>query len=131
MGLLIYHVLAVVLVVDVVGGAVVTGCGNLEPSINWNNVYDVRDFGAIGDGRTLCTLAFQAAISAAATSSSDGGVVMVTHGHYLTGSVKLSSNVYLYVNRSAVIMGSAAIDDYWWNPATNMPVLVAASSCKS
>src|SRR5437899_2967932 len=45
--------------------------------------YDIRDFGAAGDGTTDCTGAFQQAIEACATAG--GGRVLVPAGRFLTG----------------------------------------------
>lgn len=53
--------------------------------------YDIRDFGAQGDGKTLATEAINKAISAC--SESDGGIVRVSGGIYVSGTVFMKSNV--------------------------------------
>ena len=57
--------------------------------------YDVRAFGAKGDGVTKDTAAFQRAIDAA--SAAGGGEVWVPDGHYITGSVFLKNDVDFHV----------------------------------
>ena len=50
------------------------------------NVFDVTDFGAVGDGKTDCTAAIQTALDRAAEV---GGKVTVPPGRYLTGELKM------------------------------------------
>lgn len=63
--------------------------------------YDVRNFGAVGDGRALDTDAFNRAILAA--SEGGGGVVVVTPGTYLCASIRLKSNITLDIQGGATI----------------------------
>jgi polygalacturonase len=72
--------------------------------------YNVRDFGAAGDGATKDTVAIQKAIDAAA--SAGGGEVIVTSGTYVAGSIELKSGVTLDLAAGAAICGSADIADY-------------------
>ncbi len=72
--------------------------------------YDVRSFGAIGDGVTLSTPALQAAIDRCNTNG--GGAVLVAGGHYLTGTLYLKSNVCLRIDAGAAILGSTRDSDY-------------------
>src|SRR5262249_38904002 len=55
--------------------------------------YNVRDFGATGDGTNLDTAAFQKALDTCAVSG--GGEVVVPAGHYLIGSVQLGNRTIL------------------------------------
>jgi polygalacturonase len=71
---------------------------------------DVRDFGAIGDGKTKDTSSFQKALDACA--SAGGGTVSVPAGSYLIGSIALGSNTTLALSPSACLIGSPDIDDY-------------------
>ena len=50
------------------------------------NVFDITDFGAVGDGCTDCTAAIQAALDEAARVE---GTVLVPPGKYCTGKLKL------------------------------------------
>ncbi|MGN6374272.1 MAG: rhamnogalacturonidase [Sphingomonas sp.] len=65
---------------------------------------DVRDFGARGDGTTLDTPAFNAAIAAAARRG--GGVVHIPRGRYLCFSIRLASGVSLLFEAGAVIVAA-------------------------
>ena len=72
--------------------------------------FDVREFGAVGNGNTLDTPAIEAAIQAA--NKAGGGTVVFLPGIYLTGTFRLLSNVTLDVEAGAVILGSANLSDY-------------------
>lgn len=74
-----------------------------------SRIYDVRDFGAVGDGKTLCTKAIQAAIDAAV----DGGTVLIAGGDYVSGTLGMKSGVTLRVEAGAKLSGSRDIKDYW------------------
>ena len=71
---------------------------------------DVRAFGAVGDGTTKDTAAFQKAIDACA--SANGGEVMVPAGNYLIGSIELKSYTILRLEKGANLLGSPDLDDY-------------------
>ncbi len=72
--------------------------------------YNVRDYGASGDGGKNDTEGIQKAIDAAATAG--GGEVIVTSGTYMTGSIELKSHVTLNLAAGAVIHGTAEAADY-------------------
>ena len=72
--------------------------------------YDVRDYGASGDGVTKDTAAIQKAIDAA--SAAGGGSVELGAGTYLTGSLWLKSHVDVHLGEGAVLKGSGDIADY-------------------
>lgn len=63
--------------------------------------FDVRDFGATGDGETLDTRAIQAGIDAA--FGAGGGTVEVPEGLFLSGALFLKSNVELNLAAGATI----------------------------
>ncbi|MDE5566166.1 MAG: right-handed parallel beta-helix repeat-containing protein, partial [Anaeroplasmataceae bacterium] len=63
--------------------------------------YNVLDFGAKGDGKTLDTVAFRKAITAC---SATGGKVLVTQGCYLLESIEIKSNVELYLEEGAKLL---------------------------
>jgi polygalacturonase len=65
-------------------------------------VYDVHKFGAIGDGKTNDRQAIQRAIDRCAGS---GGIVLLRNGVFLTGQLKLGSNMTLSIDSSAKIIG--------------------------
>src|SRR5712692_8960174 len=62
-------------------------------------VFDVRSFGATGDGKTIDTAAINKAIEAAA--SAGGGTVRFPAGTYLCFSIHLRSNIALYLDHGA------------------------------
>lgn len=72
--------------------------------------YNIRDFGARGDGQAKDTAAIQAAIDACGNAG--GGVVLCPPGRYLTGSLLLRSNVNLHLTGGALILGSTEQVDY-------------------
>ena len=73
--------------------------------------FDVRDFGAAGDGKTLDTKAIQAAIDKC-TAEGGGRVVLAGGRVYLSGGVVLRSNVKLFIDAGSVLRGSLDKDDY-------------------
>jgi len=74
------------------------------------STYDVRTFGAVGNGITMDTKAVQAAIDHC--HAAGGGTVLVAGGRYLTGTLYIKSHVCLRVESGAVILGSTHIADY-------------------
>ncbi|HET7178198.1 MAG TPA: glycoside hydrolase family 28 protein [Chryseosolibacter sp.] len=72
--------------------------------------YNVKEFGARGDGKTLDTKAIQTAIDAA--HKQNGGVVDVPAGTYLIGTLVLKGNVNLTLRPGAVLLGSPNYSDY-------------------
>ena len=69
-------------------------------------VYDARDYGAKGDGKTLDHAAINKAIDAA--NNDGGGQVMLSAGTYLCGSIRLKSNVELHLAAGAKILAAPA-----------------------
>ncbi|GLB49586.1 glycosyl hydrolase family 28 protein [Neptunitalea lumnitzerae] len=65
------------------------------------NKYNVKDYGAIGDGNTNDTKAIQAAIDAC----SEGGSVILSDGTYMSGQIKLKSNMTLWIDKTAILKG--------------------------
>jgi hypothetical protein len=72
--------------------------------------YNVRDFGAKGDGDALDTAPINRAI--VACNRSGGGTVLFPAGTYKVGTVTLLSNVTLYLDAGSVIRGSGDMADY-------------------
>jgi polygalacturonase len=66
--------------------------------------FDVRAFGAKGDGKTLDTPAINRAIEAAAAAG--GGTVFLRAGTYLCYSIRLKSNVGLYLDHGSTILAA-------------------------
>ncbi|MFC4144623.1 glycoside hydrolase family 28 protein [Pedobacter mendelii] len=66
--------------------------------------FNVRNFGAVGDGKHLDHVAINKAITKCAERG--GGTVIVPSGNYLCGSIRLKSNINLYLDAGAVILGA-------------------------
>jgi polygalacturonase len=77
---------------------------------NGTREYNVRAYGAKGDGQTLDTAAIQSAIDAC--TGDGGGTVVVPAGTFLTGTVEIKSNVTLRIAASGTILGSGRGSDY-------------------
>ncbi len=73
-------------------------------------LFNVRDYGAIGDGRRLETAAIHQAVAACAKAG--GGTVYLPPGKYLTGTIVLQSHVTLDLDPGATILGSENPEDY-------------------
>ena len=115
--------------------------------------FDVQNYGAVGDGQTLNTRAFQEALDAAANpilspsdiryqrdkhNQTNLGIVVVRNGIYnVGGAIDLYNYTFLYVDSSAVVVGSAKEEDFpypdaWESegnplfPGGILPILVRA-----
>ena len=73
-------------------------------------IYNIKDFGAIGDEKTLNTKAIQNAIDKC--SADGGGTVLIERGIFLSGSITLKSNINLCIEQGAVLLGSTDVEDY-------------------
>lgn len=72
--------------------------------------FDVRYYGAVGDGITLNTRAIQDAIDTCGQQG--GGKVIVSDGVYVTGTIHMRSYVELCIEGNAVLKASKDSDDY-------------------
>lgn len=78
-------------------------------SVN-SNIYFVNSYGAVNDGKMLCTEAIQKTIEACAKNG--GGTVTFKPGVYLTGSIFIKEGVKFIVPKDVEIKGSENIKDY-------------------
>ena len=69
-----------------------------------NATYNVRTFGATGDGKTVDTPAINRAIDAVAAGG--GGTLVFPGGTYLCFTIRLKSNVELYLSRGCTIQAA-------------------------
>jgi len=67
-------------------------------------VHNVRHFGAVGDGKQLDTPAINKAIESA--NAAGGGTVYFPAGTYLCYSIRLKSNVALYLDQGATMLAA-------------------------
>ncbi|MCU1234256.1 MAG: Endopolygalacturonase [Candidatus Solibacter sp.] len=72
--------------------------------------FDVRKYGAKGDGKTKDTAALQRAIDEC--TAAGGGVVYLSPGTYLSGTVALKDNVTFHLEAGATLLGSTDLADY-------------------
>jgi polygalacturonase len=97
-------------------------------------VCDVRDYGAVGDGRAKDTQAIQKAIEACAQRA---GVVYVSPASYLTGAITLRSNITLPIGAGATLLGSPDAGDYprvpnaWRPEVRGMSALIHGDGVKN
>jgi polygalacturonase len=73
-------------------------------TVPMDGIFDVRKFGATGDGKTLDTKAINSAIEAAAGAG--GGVVVFPAGKYLCFSIRLKSMVHLHLEQGSAIIAA-------------------------
>ena len=73
-------------------------------------IYNLREFGAKGDGVALDTAAVQAAIDACNVDK--GGTVLVPAGDFVIGTIELKSNVTLHLAAQGRLLGSPNIEHY-------------------
>jgi hypothetical protein len=71
---------------------------------------EVEKYGAIADGKTLNTQALQRAIDE--VSEKGGGTLVFSKGKYLTGFLQIKSDVTLFLDEEAVLLGSTNPEDY-------------------
>ena len=78
------------------------------------SIFSITDFGAVTSDR-LQTKSIQNAIDACFLAG--GGRVVVPCGIFITGGIRLRSNVELYLESGAILRGSDNPDDYndFWN----------------
>jgi polygalacturonase len=77
-----------------------------KPAVRLN----VRDFGAVGDGKTKDTVAIQETLDRCSVLG--GGEVLVPAGEYLTGAIVLRSNTLLRLDAQSSLLGSSDMADY-------------------
>src|SRR6476620_3933985 len=76
----------------------------LSPAVTFTNSYDVKDFGATGNGKTVDSSAINRAIDVAAAAG--GGTLHFSAGTYLCFSIRLKSNIALYLDHGATLVAA-------------------------
>src|SRR5499427_2217000 len=78
------------------------------------DAYNVKKYGATGNGKTLDTQSINKAIDAAAAAG--GGTVYFPAGNYLSVSIHLKSNIALYLDQGATIVAANTSNDAKYDP---------------
>ncbi len=86
------------------------GGNRKEDKLEGARIYNVRDYGAKGDGKTLDSVAIQSAIDKCFAEK--GGTVLIPAGDFLAGTLELKSNVTLHIAASGRLLGSPRREDY-------------------
>ncbi len=73
-------------------------------------VFNIQNYGARGDGKTMDTKAINDAIIAC--NKSGGGTVYFPSGTYVSGSIQLLSNVTLHLENGSKLLASPNLSDY-------------------
>ncbi|XP_043720533.1 probable polygalacturonase isoform X2 [Telopea speciosissima] len=103
--LLLFMVLATAGVIE--GGWSGGQCDNKRTLDPRPHSVSILEFGAVGDGKTVNTIAFQNAIFYLKSFADKGGAQLyVPSGRWLTGSFNLTSHLTLFLERGAFILGS-------------------------
>lgn len=80
-------------------------CGGIRA----DKVFNVKKYGAKGNGKTLDTKAIQAAVDDA---SAVGGTVLLSDGTFLTGEIFLKSDITFFIDTDAVLLGTQEHSEY-------------------
>ena len=83
---------------------------SIQKEKSQNAVYNILDYGAVADGKTINTASFQQAIDEA--NAAGGGKVIVPPGVYMSGCIQLKSNITLELLPGSKILGSPNKEDY-------------------
>ena len=75
-----------------------------------DNVVNIKDFGAVADGKTLNTAAITKAIEKC--SDLGGGRVVIPQGLWLTGPIVLKNNIELYTEAGALVLFTEDYSQY-------------------
>lgn len=74
-----------------------------------NDAFSILDFGAVNDTSVVSTGAIQKAID---ECSEKGGKVIIPEGKYVSGTLNIKSNVELFLDKGAELLGSLSLSDY-------------------
>jgi polygalacturonase len=87
--------------------------------------YNVKEFGAVADGKTLCTKAVQNAVDYCYMHG--GGIVLFDGGRYVLSTVFLKDNVHIEISEGTEILGSLNFYDFAPQEKIDYPIYQDAS----
>lgn len=85
----------------------INACTTQVPAIE---IFNVKEFGAVGNGKTIDTKAIQEAADAA--HAAGGGVVVIPAGDYLSGALFFKNGVDLEIQEGATLISTVDSDDF-------------------
>jgi len=88
-------------------------------------IFNVTEYGAVADGKTLCTEAVQKAVDTCNVQG--GGTVLFPKGTYVLATVFLKSNVRIQLEKDALILGAPSFYDYAPQEKLDYPLYQDAS----
>jgi len=89
----------------ILGLASVAGAEIAKPK-----TFNIKSYGAVGDGEAMDTEAIQKTIDAC--HAAGGGMVLVPPGDFVTGTLHLKSHITLSLDYGASLLGSQNLEDY-------------------
>src|SRR4029079_2283426 len=72
--------------------------------------FNIRQFGAVGDGKTLCSAAIQKALDECGRSG--GGTVLLPTGTYLSQPLTLRTKTTLFLEKGAMLKATDTRSDF-------------------
>lgn len=82
----------------------------LATNFAFSQTFNITNFGAVGDSITLNTVAIQNAIDSC--NASGGGTVLIPQGIFLSGTIRMKSNVTLRIDSGGILKGSGTLAHY-------------------
>lgn len=76
----------------------------------FSQTYNIKEFGALADGKSLATQSIQKAIDKCFHNG--GGTVLVPAGSFLVGTIELKDNVSLFLSNGAKLIATRQEDQY-------------------
>ncbi|MDR2563333.1 MAG: hypothetical protein LBC98_05255 [Prevotellaceae bacterium] len=93
-------------ILSLIALAFIFGCSESDG----RKVYNVKNFGAKNDGKTLATESIQSAIDKCFKDG--GGQVLVPAGEYLVGTLNLKSNIDFHIEAGATLIATTDLEKY-------------------